>query len=117
VRYDGAFSFAYSERTGTRALELEEGSVPSEDRRRRLATLQALQDQHTHERLTAMVGQAYQVLFEGPSKSDPTRSSGRTGQNRVVHVDGAMEVGSVREVVIREAFAHSLYGEVTNLLG
>ncbi|MFO0728116.1 MAG: tRNA (N6-isopentenyl adenosine(37)-C2)-methylthiotransferase MiaB [Myxococcota bacterium] len=110
VRYDGAFSFAYSERTGTRAVEVEEGVVDPEERRRRLFVLQQLQDEHTKERLSAMVGRTYPVLFEGPSKSDPTKSSGRTGQNRVVHVDGQVGRGVARMVEIREAYAHSLYG-------
>ncbi len=110
VRFDQAFSFAYSERTGTRAVDITEGVVPLEDRRRRLATLQALQDQHTQLRLSAMVGQTYTVLIEGPSKSDPSRSSGRTGTNRVVHVQGMALAGTVLEVQIVEAYAHSLLG-------
>ncbi len=110
VRFDQAFSFAYSERTGTRAVDITEGVVPLEDRRRRLATLQALQDQHTQAKLAALVGKRLEVLIEGPSKSDPTRVSGRTATNRVVHVAASAPVGAFVQVEIVEAFAHSLLG-------
>ncbi len=112
VRFDQSFSFAYSERTGTRAAEVEDGVVPVEERSRRLKVLQALQDVHTRERLQAMVGRRYTILVEGPSKSDPSKSSGRTGTNRLVHVDGHHAVGTALEVEVREAFAHSLSGVV-----
>jgi len=108
VRFDQAYSFAYSERTGTRAATLEEGVVPLEDRRRRLATLQALQDRHTQARLQSMVGRRYSVLVEGVSKSNPNRSSGRTDTNRVVHMEGQLSPGIVVTVDIIEAYAHSV---------
>lgn len=110
VRYDSSYSFAYSERSGTRAVEIEEGVVDPEERRRRLYVLQALQERHTQERLAPMIGRRYPVLIEGPSKSDPSRSSGRTGTNRMVHVDGTLPAGTVLEVEIVEAYKHSLHG-------
>jgi tRNA-2-methylthio-N6-dimethylallyladenosine synthase len=112
VKFDSSFSFAYSERTGTRAVEITEGVVPDEERRRRLHVLQALQDRHTFERLSAMVGRRTTVLIEGPSKSDPAKSSGRNGQNRMVHVEGTLPVGAIVHVEIVEAYKHSLLGNL-----
>ena len=109
VRFQGAFSFAYSERTGTKAVELEP-AVPVPERFRRLAVLQKLQDRITKEWLTGMVGQRETVLIEGPSKSNPSRSSGRTGQNRPVHVDGSFAPGTMLSVELVEAYNHSLLG-------
>ncbi len=109
VRFQGAFSFAYSERVGTRALAIEP-AVPLEERFRRLRVLQALQDGITKQWLTSMVGQRFTVMIEGPSKSDPSRSTGRTGQNRPVHVDGHFAPGTLLEVDIIEAYNHSLLG-------
>lgn len=109
VRFQGVFSFAYSERVGTRALELE-SEVPHEERARRLRELQELQERITQAWLMRMVGRQYSVLIEGPSKTDRTRSTGRTGQNRPVHVDGVFEPGAMLEVEIVEAFKHSLRG-------
>jgi tRNA-2-methylthio-N6-dimethylallyladenosine synthase len=110
VRFQGAFSFAYSERVGTRALKMEP-AISEEIRFDRLRILQTLQDQITHEHLVGMVGQTYQVLVEGPSKTDPLRSTGRTGQNRPVHVSGTWEPGTMLDVRIVEAYKHSLLGQ------
>jgi len=109
VRYHSAYSFAYSERVGTRALRIEP-SVPEEARFERLRTLQALQDGITREWLESMVGREYDVMIEGPSRTDATRSTGRTGQNRPVHVDGTWPEGSMLRVRVTEAFNHSLLG-------
>lgn len=109
VRFAGAFSFAYSERTGTKALDLEP-VVPMDERFRRLQVLQALQDRITQEQLSGCVGQVLPVLIEGPSKSNPERSSGRSGTNRVVHIDGRFAPGTMLDVEITLAFKHSLFG-------
>jgi tRNA-2-methylthio-N6-dimethylallyladenosine synthase len=109
VRFHGAFSFAYSERVGTRALKIEP-AISEEIRFERLRILQALQDRITGEHLSRMVGRSYRVLIEGPSKSDPLRSTGRTGQNRPVHVAGTFEPGTMLDVRIVEAYKHSLLG-------
>jgi len=108
VRFHGAFSFAYSERVGTKALEMS--SVLVEERFDRLRELQALQDEITQERLNDAVGQRQTVLIEGLSKKDATRSTGRNGQNRPVHVAGTYEPGTVLQVDIVEAYKHSLLG-------
>ena len=107
VRFQAAFCFAYSERTGTRAVGLE-GAIPFEERARRLRLLLERQEQITGEWLSSMVGQRLEVLIEGPSKSDPTRSTGRSGQNRPVHVDGSSPPGTMLDVEVVEAFKHSL---------
>ncbi len=109
VRFQGAFSFTYSERTGTKAVDLEP-SVPIEERFRRLRVLQDLQDRITEQQLLAKVGEVHPVLIEGPSKSNPARSSGRTGTNLVVHIDGSLPAGTVLAVEITEALKHSLLG-------
>lgn len=109
VRYHSAYSFAYSERVGTRALRIEP-AVPPEVRFERLRTLQARQETITQAWLRSMVGTRQEVLIEGPSRSDETRSTGRTGTNRPVHVDGMYAPGTFLDVEITEAFKHSLFG-------
>ena len=107
VRYQGAFSFAFSERTGTKAVEFPD-PVPVPERFERLRILQARQDEITQEWLQSMVGERQTVLVEGPSKTDPTRSTGLNGQNRPVHVDGIYAPGTLLEVDVVEAYKHSL---------
>ncbi len=109
VRYQGAFSFAYSERIGTKALDIKP-EVPVPERFDRLRELQALQDQITQDWLHEMVGQTQTVMIEGMSKTDSTRSTGRNGQNRPVHVPGIFEPGTILTVEIVQAFKHSLLG-------
>ncbi len=109
VNFQASYSFAYSERVGTRALQIEP-EVPLEERMRRLHVLQALQNTLTKRWLEGMVGQTQTVMIEGPSKTDATRSTGRNGQNRPVHVDGTFTPGTMLEVEIVEAFNHSLLG-------
>lgn len=107
VRFQGAFAFAYSERVGTRALKIDP-AVPEEERFRRLRVLLELQDRITKECLTEMVGQRHSVLVEGPSKTDPNRSTGRTGQNRPIHLDRLFAPGTLVEAEVVEAYKHSL---------
>ena len=109
VRYHSAYSFAYSERVGTRALDIDE-AVAVPERFARLRALQALQDRITKEYLDAMVGTRQQIMVEGPSKTDPSRVTGRSGQNRPVHVPGQFERGVLLDVEIVEAYNHSALG-------
>ncbi|MGF1511588.1 MAG: tRNA (N6-isopentenyl adenosine(37)-C2)-methylthiotransferase MiaB [Myxococcota bacterium] len=109
VQYHSAYSFAYSERVGTRALKIEP-SVPNEVRFQRLRTLQQRQEEITRSWLESMVGRVYRVMVEGPSRSDGARSTGRTGTFRAVHVDGLVPAGTMLNVRITEAYKHSLFG-------
>ncbi|MBX2813612.1 MAG: tRNA (N6-isopentenyl adenosine(37)-C2)-methylthiotransferase MiaB [Myxococcales bacterium] len=109
VRFIGAYSFAYSERVGTRALKIEP-SVPVEERMRRLHVLQRRQDEITEEVLQKAVGERQVVMIEGRSKTDASRSSGRNGENRSVHVEGHYGPGTFLDVKIVEGYRHSLLG-------
>jgi tRNA-2-methylthio-N6-dimethylallyladenosine synthase len=64
VRFDYAFLFRYSERTGTGALHLSP-KVPEEERLRRLSVLQELQTRITIERSQTLLGQEKTVLVTG----------------------------------------------------
>ena len=66
MRFDSIFSFSYSERPGTRATGFHD-SVPHEDRRRRLRTLNEMQEEITREILQSRVGNREEVLVLGPS--------------------------------------------------
>ena len=66
VRFQAAFSYAYSEREGTKAVELP-NAIPQPERMRRLRVLQDLQDAIGREWLSSMVGRTVSVLVEGPA--------------------------------------------------
>lgn len=111
VKFDGLFSFQYSEREGTAALSYKD-KVPDCHKRERLRFLQSLQDEHTLEKNMTMVGRDVLVLVEGYSKNSKAEISGRTTNNRILNFPGALSlVGKIVPVRITEAYLHSLHGE------
>jgi tRNA-2-methylthio-N6-dimethylallyladenosine synthase len=86
VRFDQAFTFQYSPRPGTPAAELTEGFISDEVMADRYQRLEALVRRHSREAHQRLVGTTQELLIESPSKSDPTRWSGRTRGNHLVHL-------------------------------
>ncbi len=84
VKYDFGFMFAYSERPGTLAANKMEDDVPFETKKRRLAEIIALQQEHSHYRTKQHVGNIEEVLIEGTSKKSDAHWKGRNTQNTVV---------------------------------
>jgi tRNA-2-methylthio-N6-dimethylallyladenosine synthase len=86
VGFDQAFTFQYSPRPGTPAAEMVDEFVPAEvvaERYQRLQELVRGQSLRSHQRL---VGSEQELLIESPSKTDPSRFSGRTRGNHLVHL-------------------------------
>jgi tRNA-2-methylthio-N6-dimethylallyladenosine synthase len=112
VGYDQAYTFQYSPRPLTEAAA-HDGHLPMEVIQARFERLCRAQEAISLRRNEGLVGRPEDVLVEGPSKKDPTRLSGRTRTNRLVHFpsDGAEE-GSFRTVRITKASPHHLEGEV-----
>jgi len=118
--YESSFSFAYSDRPGTRAERMA-GKLDQAEKLERLARLQALQEELTSRALAARVGTRAEVLVEGESvKQEPgaPRSwRGRDAHGRVVNFRfaGPQPAGDLtgRLVAVRIAQAkkHSLRGE------
>ena len=114
VRFDQSFSFVYSQRPGTPAADLED-NVSLDDKKSRLAILQARINTYAREYSKGMVGSIQSVLVEGPSRKDPGQMSGRTDNNRVVNFDGRTELkGNFADVQITEALPNSLRGDLVS---
>ncbi|WP_369397358.1 tRNA (N6-isopentenyl adenosine(37)-C2)-methylthiotransferase MiaB [Syntrophomonas palmitatica] len=112
VRFEAAFTFMYSIRSGTRAANLPD-QVPLEEKRRRLKHLNdvqyAIADQINH----AMEGMAYEVLVEGHSKTNLAKLTGRTRSNHIVIFSGPEYlIGRQINVKITKATTFSLFGEL-----
>ena len=62
----------------------------------------------------ARVGRVEEILVEGPSKRDPAMVSGRTTQNKLVHVAAApgLRPGAFARARIVDAGPHFLRGEL-----
>ena len=119
VGFDTSFSFIYSPRPGTPAVEMDD-STPAEVKSARLARLQKRIEEQAQVISQAMVGSVQRVLVEGRSKKDASELAGRTDNNRVVNFVGG-SAGSARlidsfvNVRITKALPHSLRGEIVIL--
>lgn len=103
LRFDAAFTFAFSPRPHTRAARLP-NQVPPEVKERRLQEVIALQNAITMERNQAHIGERHEVLVEGPSKKDPKKLSGYTRNHKLTHFVGPPSlVGQIVPVRITEA--------------
>ncbi len=112
IGYHTLYSFAYSERPGTRAARMVD-DVVKEDKLERLARLQALQKELTLAANKRLLGSRQQVLFEGHSKRTNGDLSGRTRCNKIVNVPANSEwLGRFANVRITAAYQNSLRGEL-----
>ena len=112
VGFDTSFSFIYSPRPGTPAVELAD-DTPAEIKSARLSRLQKRIEEQAHAISEAMVGSVQRVLVEGPSKKDAGELAGRTDNNRVVNFVGNPRlINTVVEVRITAALPHRLRGEI-----
>jgi tRNA-2-methylthio-N6-dimethylallyladenosine synthase len=114
VHYDGAFSFKYSPRPNTPALQFAD-TVPEEEKSLRLAVLQERQKQIQAEHNQRHLGQVLEAMVEG---WNPARRQwiGRTSQHKVLNftapVGRNLEAGDYLDVRVTGVFPNSLLGEV-----
>jgi len=116
VGFDNSFSFVYSPRPGTPAVEMED-STPAEVKSARLSRLQKRIDELAQAVSQSMVGSVQRVLVEGTSKKDANELAGRTDNNRIVNFVGgsansARLIDTFVDVRITAALPHSLRGEI-----
>jgi tRNA-2-methylthio-N6-dimethylallyladenosine synthase len=113
TRFVQAYVFKYSVRPNTLAARRMEDDVPEETKRERNLRLLDLQDEISLAQNRGLVGRTVEVLVEGPSKTDPTRGTGRTPGNRLVHVAGAADLeGRLAVARVVEGGAHSLLADL-----
>ncbi len=108
IRFDGSFSFKYSDRPGTASMHLAD-KVPEEEKTRRLTTFQNRQNEISLENNLNHVGKIFKVMVE-EKDSDSYRC--RADTNHVVHCTSKRELspGDLVHAVINHAGKHSLKG-------
>ncbi len=113
VEYDSVFSFKYSPRPNTPALNLD-GQVPEEEKSRRLTIVQEKQRAIQLRRNAGLVGTVDEVLVEGYNQGTE-QWIGRTAQNRVLNFthprNGHSLAGEYLDVRVTRAGPNSLAGE------
>ena len=114
VGYDGVFSFKYSPRPNTPALQYAD-SIPDGEKSRRLQVLQEHQRELQRTSYRRHLGQTLEVMVEG---KNPARGQviGRTSQNKtlnfVVSQQPGPSIGDYVGVRVTQAFPNSLLGEL-----
>ena len=112
LNMDQSFSFIYSKRPGTPASNLPD-DVTMDEKKARLAQLQALINEQAAAISQDMVGTTQRILVDGTSKKDASELCGRTENNRVVNFAGHPRlIGQFADVVITEALSNSLRGRI-----
>jgi tRNA-2-methylthio-N6-dimethylallyladenosine synthase len=111
VGFGTAYSFKYSARPGTPAME-RDGQVTDAEASDRLQRLQALLGAQQRATQDAMVGRRVHVLFEKPGR-EPGQMVGKSEYLHAVHVDGPSELrGQIAPVEIVESRTNSLRGRL-----
>jgi tRNA-2-methylthio-N6-dimethylallyladenosine synthase len=112
LRFDGAFTFAYSEREGTVAARKMPDTVPAEVKQRRLAEVIAAQQRITGAIMASQVGRRERILIEQPSKRANDELMGRTDAFRTVIVPASpgLRPGDLAIARITRATTATLFG-------
>jgi len=112
VRYDSAFTFIYSKRTGTKAATME-NQVPEDVVKDRFDRLLNLVQTIGQEMSGRDVGKVMPVLVEDVNHQDPSMVSGRLTNNTLVHFKGCEAlIGSIVNVKLLESKGFYYLGEM-----
>jgi len=87
VRYDNAFTFIYSKRTGTPAAAME-NQVPEAEVKENFNKVLSLVQEIAREQATKYEGMIMEALIEEQNENDPSMVTGRLSNNTIVHVKG-----------------------------
>ena len=102
VRYDSAFTFIYSKRSGTPAAIMED-QVPPEVVKDRFDRLLQLVQEISRQMSSRFTGTVQEVLTEEVNGQDPSLVTGRMSNNLLVHFPGdASMIGSYQKVRLDE---------------
>ena len=112
IKFDAAFTFIYSKRSGTPAATFE-NQVDDETKHRRLEALMKVQNSISLEKNLALKNSVVEVLVEGASKTDEKIFMGRTRSNKLILFAHRNEqAGDLINVKIIQAQTWLLKGEI-----
>jgi len=114
VRFADAYSFLYSRRPQTKALEMAD-PVPAEEKQRWFDRMLDVQARISREIWQQDCGTIQQVLVEGQSRQGQGQLFGRSQWNRIVNFDGPQElIGQQVAVHIETALRNSHRGTLVD---
>ncbi|NMB33984.1 MAG: tRNA (N6-isopentenyl adenosine(37)-C2)-methylthiotransferase MiaB [Clostridium sp.] len=116
IRFDSAYTFLYSKRTGTPAAEMGE-QVLEEIKKERFQRLLGLQNKISKELNGDFLYKTVEVLVEGKSKTNENFYTGRTGENKILNFKGDKNlVGKLVRVKVDSVKTWSLEGTVLGVI-
>ncbi len=111
LRFDMAFIFKYSPRSGTPAAEMED-QVPQEEKERRNQVLLDILGRHSLARNQELIGKTVEILVEGPARKGEGMFMGRTrGFRKVIFPGRERQIGELIPVSIDSATVSTLFGQ------
>lgn len=111
VRYDSAFTFIYSRRTGTPAATMED-QIPEDVVKERFDRLLVLVQEIGKERSSRLQGQTLPVLVEHVNEQDASLVTGRLDNNLTVHFPGTPDlIGKTVDVYLKDCRGFYYLGE------
>lgn len=114
VKFDAAFTFIYSKRSGTPAANFP-AQIDDATKHRRLEELMAVQNAISLAKNQTLEGSTVEVLVEGASKTDDKIFTGRTRSNKLVlFAHGNEHAGDLINVKITQAQTWLLKGEAVS---
>ena len=111
VKYDSAYTFIYSRRSGTPAADMEQ--VPEDIVKDRFDRLLTLVNEISKKRTGRLEGKTAEVLVENVNAHDCSMVTGRLDNNILVHFKGSKnDIGTFKNVYLKKAMGFYYLGEV-----
>lgn len=115
VRYDGAFTFVYSPREGTKAAAMD-GQIPADVKKDRIMRLVDIQNEINREESSKYVGSTVEILFEDYDEKK-RKYMGRDERGRMAYCEYPENVvGKFAEVEITSTGGMSLIGKIKKII-
>lgn len=112
VQYDSAFTFIYSNRSGTPAAEME-NQVPQDVVKDRFDRLLKVVNEISSKKTAKYEGTTQLVMAEEVNSHDPELITGRLSNNTVVHFKGTKDlIGQELKVKLLKAKGFYYFGEI-----
>ena len=114
ARFDGAFTFEYSRRTGTPAASLP-GQVAPEAMQAGFERILSAVQEISKEQAERFLGMTAEVLVEEENEKDPSMFTGRISQNNVVHFKKqSAKIGDFVQISLDECKGFYYTGNIIN---
>lgn len=116
VKFDSAFTYIYSKRTGTPAA-LIEPQIEEAEKHRRMTELLEMFNPMVNEKIKSYQDEILEVLVEGASKSSDQILMGRTRQHVTVNFEGDLSLtGKLVKIKATQPRRFSIFGELVEVI-